>query len=204
MHNVSYENSLIYTPDKKLIYHVYVDKVTDNSKDSITIYNDIGRAWNYRTVAIKKKAFQGNTKIKKIGFAENAVAGSDSYVPLQLAIPDSAFAGCTSLERFNLLFKTRKGGRRGLGPENFILGGDSIFAGCDSTKLQIVIASDRKQDFLDDVKLEEARNALGVPVYPVEADGFALCDAMFGILPELPEPKRTTRQGEFYAYNPHE
>ena len=27
---------------------------------------------------------------------------------------------------------------------------DSIFAGCDSTKLQIVIASDRKQDFLDD------------------------------------------------------
>ena len=150
MHNVSYENSLIYTPDKKLIYHVYVDKVTDNSKDSITIYNDIGRAWNYRTVAIKKKAFQGNTKIKKIGFAENAVAGSDSYVPLQLAIPDSAFAGCTSLERFNLLFKTRKGGRRGLGPENFILGGDSIFAGCDSTKLQIVIASDRKQDFLDD------------------------------------------------------
>ena len=150
MHNVSSENSLIYTPDKKLIYHVYVDKVTDSKKDSITIYNDIGRAWNYRTVAIKKKAFQGNTKIKKIGFAENAVAGSDSYVPLQLAIPDSAFAGCTSLERFNLLFKTRKGGRRGLGPENFILGGDSIFAGCDSTKLQIVIASDRKQDFLDD------------------------------------------------------
>ena len=150
MHNVSYENTLIYTPDKKLIYHVYVDKVTDSKKDSITIYNDIGRACNYRTVAIKKKAFQGNTKIKKIGFAENAVAGSDSYVPMQLAIPDSAFAGCTGLERFNLLFKTRKGGRRGLGPENFILGGDSIFAGCDSTKLQIVIASDRKQDFLDD------------------------------------------------------
>ena len=150
MHKVSYENTLIYTPDKKLIYHVYVDKIADSSKDSITIYNDIGRSWNYRTVAIRKKAFQGNTKIKKIGFAENAVAGSDSYVPMQLAIPDSAFAGCTNLERFNLLFKTRKGGYRGLGPENFILGGDSIFAGCDSTKLQIVIASDRKQDFLDD------------------------------------------------------
>ena len=150
MHNVSYENTMIYTPDKKLIYHVYVDKIADSSKESFTIYNDIGRSWNYRTVAIKKDAFRGNTKIKKIDFAENAVAGSDSYVPMQLAIPDSAFAGCTNLERFSLMFKTRKGGYRGLGPENFILGGDSIFAGCDSTKLQIVIPSDRKQDFLDD------------------------------------------------------
>ena len=61
-----------------------------------------------------------------------------------------------------------------------------------------------EQDFLDDVTLEQASAALGVPIYPISADGFDLCDAMFGILPELPEPKRTTRQGEFYAYNPHE
>ena len=61
-----------------------------------------------------------------------------------------------------------------------------------------------EQDFLDDVTLEEASAALGVPIYPIRQDGFDLCDAMFGILPELPEPKRTTRQGEFYAYNPHE
>ena len=60
-----------------------------------------------------------------------------------------------------------------------------------------------EQDFLDDITLEQASEALGVPIYPVSADGFDLCDAMFGILPELPEPKRTTRQGEFYAYNPH-
>ena len=61
-----------------------------------------------------------------------------------------------------------------------------------------------EQDFLDDVTLQEASEALGVPIYPISADGFELCDAMFGILPELPEPKRTTRPGEFYAYNPHE
>jgi NifB/MoaA-like Fe-S oxidoreductase len=60
-----------------------------------------------------------------------------------------------------------------------------------------------EQDFLDDVTLQQASEALGVPIYPVRQDGFELCDAMFGILPELPEPKRTTRQGEFYAYNPH-
>ena len=60
-----------------------------------------------------------------------------------------------------------------------------------------------EQDFLDDITLEQASEALGVPIYTTGADGFDLCDAMFGILPELPEPKRTTRQGEFYAYNPH-
>ena len=59
----------------------------------------------------------------------------------------------------------------------------------------------QEQDFLDDVKLEEARNALGVPVYPVEADGFALCDAMFGILPELPDPVREESGEDFYQYN---
>ena len=61
-------------------------------------------------------------------------------------------------------------------------------------------------DFLDDVTLEEASAALGVPVYPVGQDGFELCDAMFGILPELHFPDRSARKpraDEFYPYNPH-
>ena len=56
-------------------------------------------------------------------------------------------------------------------------------------------------DFLDDVKLEEASAALGVPIYPVESDGFALCDAMFGILPELRIPVREETGEKFYKYN---
>lgn len=61
-------------------------------------------------------------------------------------------------------------------------------------------------DFLDDVTLEEASAALGVPVYPVGADGFELCDAMFGILPEVRFPDRAAGRpdaDEFYRYNPH-
>lgn len=61
-------------------------------------------------------------------------------------------------------------------------------------------------DFLDDVTIEEASAALGVPVYPVGQDGFELCDAMFGILPELHFPDRsapTPCADEFYPYNPH-
>lgn len=56
-------------------------------------------------------------------------------------------------------------------------------------------------DFLDDVKLEEAGAALGVPIYPVESDGFALCDAMFGILPEVRIPVREESGEKFYQYN---
>ena len=56
-------------------------------------------------------------------------------------------------------------------------------------------------DFLDDVKLEEASAALGVPVYPVESDGFALCDAMFGLLPEVHLPVREESTEKYYKYN---
>ena len=35
--------------------------------------------------------------------------------------------------------------------------------------------------FLDDVTLQQVEEALGVPVVPVENDGFALLDAMLGM-----------------------
>ena len=60
-----------------------------------------------------------------------------------------------------------------------------------------------EQDFLDDVTLEEASAALGVPIYPISQDGFDLCDAVFGLLPELPAPMRDAKQNEYYEYNPH-
>ena len=58
-----------------------------------------------------------------------------------------------------------------------------------------------EQDFLDDVTLEQASEALGLPIYPTEADGFMLCDAIFGILPELPEPVRSQSGEKYYQYN---
>ena len=59
----------------------------------------------------------------------------------------------------------------------------------------------QEMDFLDDISLEQASEALGVPIYPVEQDGFALFDAISGILPELKLPQRDTEQTEYYKYN---
>ena len=56
-------------------------------------------------------------------------------------------------------------------------------------------------DFLDDVKLEDAVRALGVPIYPVESDGFALFDAMAGELPILHPPREDAGVEEYYKYN---
>ena len=57
-----------------------------------------------------------------------------------------------------------------------------------------------EMDFLDDVPLEQASKELGVPIYPIEQDGFALWDAMAGELPEVRLPKRSAPT-EYYQYN---
>ena len=58
-----------------------------------------------------------------------------------------------------------------------------------------------EMDFLDDVTLEEASAALGVPIYPIESDGGELWDAVCGELPALRLPKRDTEDTEYYRYN---
>ena len=59
----------------------------------------------------------------------------------------------------------------------------------------------QEQDFLDDVTLAQAIEELGLPIYPVEQDGFALWDAMCGLLPELPAAQCHDEQTEYYRYN---
>ena len=58
-----------------------------------------------------------------------------------------------------------------------------------------------EMDFLDDVKLEEAVRALGLPIYPIEQDGFALFDAMAGELPAVHPPRENSGVEEYYKYN---
>ena len=59
-----------------------------------------------------------------------------------------------------------------------------------------------EKDFLDDVTLKQASEALGVPVFPVEQDGFALWDAMSGdALPQVGEAVERKAGEEYYQYN---
>ena len=58
----------------------------------------------------------------------------------------------------------------------------------------------REMDFLDDVTLQQAIDALGLPIYPIEGDGFALWDAMAGELPAVKESEQGA-ETEYYPYN---
>ncbi len=58
----------------------------------------------------------------------------------------------------------------------------------------------QEMDFLDDVTLAQASKALGLPIIPVEQDGFALWDAMAGELPALREPT-SGEDAAYYRYN---
>ena len=59
----------------------------------------------------------------------------------------------------------------------------------------------QEMDFLDDVTLAQASDELNVPVYPVEQDGFALWDAISGVLPEVKLPECDGEKTEYYKYN---
>ncbi|MBQ9664450.1 MAG: DUF512 domain-containing protein [Oscillospiraceae bacterium] len=59
----------------------------------------------------------------------------------------------------------------------------------------------QERDFLDDVTLREAEDALGVPVVPVESDGFALWDALCGVIEESSPSPAPSEDTEYYPYN---
>jgi len=139
--------NMIYTPSKNMVYHQYISKAAPNIR-KVNIYAGVDD--DTRTMTFRKNVFAGNTSLEEVRFYEAKGSTTKESVPMTIAIPDSAFAGCTSMERFDLRLYTGGKPSQALGPENFILCGDNIFAGCDSTKLKIIIAKDRKQDFLDD------------------------------------------------------
>ena len=59
----------------------------------------------------------------------------------------------------------------------------------------------QERDFLDGTTLSEAESALGVSVVPVESDGFALWDAVCGLVPDCSAPLQPPSDPEYYTYN---
>ena len=59
----------------------------------------------------------------------------------------------------------------------------------------------QEMDFLDDVTLRQAEEALGVEIVPVESDGFEFWDALCGQLPGRQPDTEGSGTEEFYRYN---
>ena len=147
----------LMTENKHTIYHMYVKDV--ENKESITLYNDIGSAYNYKTVAIGRDAFRGKDKLKTLSFKD--VNTGEMYESMDIVIPDSAFLGCSNLETVDLIMHSNYTDRDiALGPENFILCGEDIFAGCDTTKLKIRVGAEKYEEFAENTYWKKYKNCL--------------------------------------------
>ena len=150
MHAVSTHasNMIIITPDKNLIYHTYIKSAPDDIRDAV-IYTGVSKVT--RTTTWLPQVFQNKKQLKTVSFHDNSARTSHNMSANLIYIPDSAFVGCTALERLDLRMQTDKNGSRAMGPENFVLCGDSIFAGLDSLKFKIIIPNERREDFENDL-----------------------------------------------------
>lgn len=157
----------LMTENKHTIYHMYVKDAPN--QETVTLYNDIGTVYNYATVAIGNEAFHNKNLIKTVQFKD--VNTGEMYEDMLIVIPDQAFKGCTSLETLDLIMWSNYTDRSiPLGPENFILCGDDLFAGCDMSKLKIRIGKEKYEDFVENDAWKKYKDNFEVVDVPEIAD----------------------------------
>ena len=142
---------VITTPQKNLVYHTFIKSVSSSTTNAVIYagFDDDGdRNTSNRTMTFLPTVFRNKTNLKSVKFHGTEDQSSNTGMAMLITIPDSAFTGCTALTEFSTLLETKENGTRALGPENFILAGDSVFAGLDPATFHIVIDPSRKQDFL--------------------------------------------------------
>ena len=147
MHAVSTHasNMIIITPHKNLIYHTFIKSAPDDIKDAV-IYTGVSKVT--RTTTWLPTVFQNKKQLRTVRFHDNSARTSHNMSANLIYIPDSAFVGCDALETLDLRLMTDENGQRAMGPEDFVLCGNDIFAGLDSTKFHIIIPSERRLDYL--------------------------------------------------------
>ena len=150
MHAVSTHamNMVIITPDKNLIYHTYIKSAPDDIRDAV-IYTGVSKVT--RTTTWLPTVFQNKKQLRSVRFHDNSARTSHNMSANLIYIPDSAFVGCDALETLDLRLLTDNNGQRAMGPENFVLCGNDIFAGLDSLKFKIIIPKERREDFENDL-----------------------------------------------------
>lgn len=117
-YNYIYDNNGNYVTTKvsdskdgnHTLYHVKAKSV-DNVKESIVFYNDIGTAWNYRTVLIDNDALNGRTGVKTVSFADcvSNIAGTNAWVWPTFELGKTSMMNCPSLEELQMKYKMYAG-----------------------------------------------------------------------------------------------
>ena len=133
------------------------------------IYNDPGSYYNYKTIAIRRGAFDGCDDLKAVEFWQTNGRSENSYSEPKMVIENGAFKGCKNLKEIRLFYKVEDGDDRWqvLGPKDLIPGNNILglptsdeIAVMDSAAVvnawtvnpdfRILVASDRYAEFKED------------------------------------------------------
>jgi hypothetical protein len=133
------------------------------------IYNDPGSYYNYKTIAIRRGAFDGCDDLKAVEFWQTNGRSENSYSEPKMVIENGAFKGCKNLKEIRLFYKVEDGDDRWqvLGPKDLIPGNNILglptsdeIAVMDSAAVvnawtvnpdfRILVASDRYAEFMED------------------------------------------------------
>ena len=161
------------TEDNANLWYTTVKGVDSNylkSHDGVLrIYNDPGSYYNYKTIAIRRGAFEGCDELKAVEFWQTNGRSDNSYSDLKMVIENGAFKGCKNLKEIRLFYKVEDGDDRWqvLGPKDLIPGNNILglptsdeIAVMDSAAVvnawtvnpdfRILVASDRYAEFMED------------------------------------------------------
>ena len=94
----------------------------------LRIYNDPGSYYNYKTIAIRRGAFENCDDLQAVEFWQTNGRSNNSYSEPKMVIENGAFKNCRNLKEIRLFYKVEDGDDRWqvLGPKD-VIPGNNIF-----------------------------------------------------------------------------
>ena len=150
----------------------------------VTIYNDIGNYYNYRTVYIDSTAFRGNDIVTSIDFGDNPTDLGTTNLPLRILIAKDAFKGCTRLRRINMVYHKYTGSNTitYLDPDQ-VIPPKELFDNTDNRRVAICVAPDKVNAYKADPNWKQYADQ--IVAYTESYDDFTEDGVVYGYMPVL-------------------
>ncbi len=178
-------NSVLCTNNSSTIYYMVASGLDTSNSDikdgKLNIYNDIGNAYNYKTIALSATAFRGNQQIQSVLFTDCAGNNGNAKADLSLVIPSGAFEGCSNLKEFNMFQYITKGTNHyeSIKPSQILIGKD-VFKGVHKD-FRIKVLPGLYDDFVKDPNWSQYKDLIISTDYvPIDKNDITLDNVKYG------------------------
>ena len=178
-------NSVLCTNNSSTIYYMVATGVDPDDSDikdgKLNIYNDIGNAYNYKTIALSATGFRGNTQIESISFTDCAGNNGNAKADLSLIIPSGAFEGCSNLKELNMFQYITNGTNHyeSIKPSQILIGKD-VFTGVHRD-FRIKVLPGLYDDYIKDPNWSQYKDLIIASDYvPIDKDDITRSGVTYG------------------------